>query len=424
MRNLILTLISSLMLTSAAFGQFDVTINVTDLNSGLPLSGATVSLNGGINSTNGSGDALFPGINDGTYSYNVSLDCYEGNTGSVTVSGGNITDNITLDPITINDVFFFLTEAGGPPFTLSGATVTLTDGNGFNESIVTGNPVGDLFEAVPYGDYTYTISKDCFVTGTGAVTVDCAGGVGVSVFTSIAANASNDVFFFLTEAGGPPFTLSGATVTLTDGNGFNESIVTGNPVGDLFEAVPYGDYTYTISKNCFVTGTGAVTVDCAGGVGTSVFTSIAANSSNDVFFFLTEAGGPPFTLSGATVTLTDGGTYNESIVTGNPVGDLFEAVPYGDYTYTITKECFETGTGAITVDCAGGVGTSVFTSIAAGAFPEDIDGNGIVDIADFLQLNSAFGTECDGCPEDIDGNGIVDISDFLMLNSAFGQICD
>jgi hypothetical protein len=56
--------------------------------------------------------------------------------------------------------------------------------------------------------------------------------------------------------------------------------------------------------------------------------------------------------------------------------------------------------------------------------PEDINGDGIVDIQDFIQLNSAFGSSCDDCPEDINRDGVVDITDFIQFNSAYGELCE
>jgi hypothetical protein len=55
--------------------------------------------------------------------------------------------------------------------------------------------------------------------------------------------------------------------------------------------------------------------------------------------------------------------------------------------------------------------------------PSDITGDGVVNIDDFLALNSAFGNVCSGCPADITGDGVVNIDDFLALNSAFGTVC-
>ncbi len=56
--------------------------------------------------------------------------------------------------------------------------------------------------------------------------------------------------------------------------------------------------------------------------------------------------------------------------------------------------------------------------------PADIVPNGIVDIDDFLAINSAFGISCSDCPEDLNGDGDVNIDDFLILNSNFGNDCN
>jgi len=54
----------------------------------------------------------------------------------------------------------------------------------------------------------------------------------------------------------------------------------------------------------------------------------------------------------------------------------------------------------------------------------DIDGNGGVDVADFLMINSDFGAPCPGCATDLDGDGVVGINDFILFNSEFGSSCN
>jgi hypothetical protein len=57
--------------------------------------------------------------------------------------------------------------------------------------------------------------------------------------------------------------------------------------------------------------------------------------------------------------------------------------------------------------------------------PADIDRNGLVNVNDFIALNSQFGMICNGyCPADINGDGVVGIDDFIMLNSAYGTPCE
>ncbi len=75
----------------------------------------------------------------------------------------------------------------------------------------------------------------------------------------------------------------------------------------------------------------------------------------------------------------------------------------------VVTDGYELATGAIVDPC--------------GTCPEDITGNGVVNIDDFLALNSAFGTACADCAEDLTGDGLVNIDDFLALNSAYAQSC-
>ncbi len=48
--------------------------------------------------------------------------------------------------------------------------------------------------------------------------------------------------------------------------------------------------------------------------------------------------------------------------------------------------------------------------------PADINGDGVVDVLDLLQLLSAWGP-CPDCPEDLNGDGVVDVLDLLILLS-------
>ena len=263
-----------------------------------------------------------------------------------------------------NDVFFFLSVAGGPPVPVNGASINLTDGAAFDQTITSGaNPLGDVFENVPFGMYTYSVSKDCLNTAMGSVNVDANGGMGVSEFVALTEETENDVFFFLSVVGGPPTPVNGASINLTDGGAFDQTITSGaNPLGDVFENVPVGMYSYTVSKDCLVTATGSITVAClGGGMGVSEFVALTEETENDVFFFV----GSPLTISGATVNMTGPNGYDETLITGNPIGDVFENVPFGVYNYTITKDCFETVTGSVTVEClGGGMGVSVFENPA------------------------------------------------------------
>lgn len=68
----------------------------------------------------------------------------------------------------------------------------------------------------------------------------------------------------------------------------------------------------------------------------------------------------------------------------------------------------DTGDGILTIDCEQGT-----------VCPEDLNGDGFVDVSDLLQLLGAWGS-CPACVEDINGDGVVDVSDLLQLLGAWG----
>ena len=381
------------LLATVTSAQFDATITVTDMVSGLPLQDANVLLDGNFQTTDALGAALFSGLADATYDYSVQKGCYVDGSGSITIAGTNVAEGVALEPLTANAVFFFV----GSPLTIPGATVTLTDGADYNETLETGAPFGDIFENVPFGEYSYSISIPCYEPVSGNVTVDCTGnGDGIAVFVEPVALTANAVFFFV----GSPLTITGATVTLMDGADYNETLETGAPFGDIFENVPLGEYNYSISIPCYEPVSGNVTVDCTGnGDGIAVFVEPVALTANAVFFFV----GSPLTIAGATVTLTDGADYNETLETGAPFGDIFENVPFGEYSYSISIPCYEPVSGNVTVDCTGnGDGIAVFVE------PTAI----VIDATVTLAANTLTATEsgldyqwvdCDNANTPIDG---------------------
>ncbi|MCH8152565.1 MAG: hypothetical protein IH830_09365 [Planctomycetes bacterium] len=63
----------------------------------------------------------------------------------------------------------------------------------------------------------------------------------------------------------------------------------------------------------------------------------------------------------------------------------------------------------------------LFDAAGASACPWDLDGNGVVNVLDLLEVVHNFGP-CDGeCPADFDGDGIVDVSDLLALIANLGE---
>ncbi|MBK7286530.1 MAG: T9SS type A sorting domain-containing protein [Flavobacteriales bacterium] len=355
MRTLYIPLVFAALAAVSASAQHSATITVTDLGSGMPVENATVSLDGNFIATDPAGQAIFPGLADDTYDYSVFATCYNEGSGSVTIAGADGASSVMLDPLSTNNVFFFI----GDPLAITGATVQVTDGADYNASFVTSDPFGgEILADVPYGDISYTISAPCYATVTGMVTVDCNNGDGIAVFENPAPATTNNVFFFI----GDPLAITGATVQVTDGADYNASFVTSDPFGgEILADVPYGDISYTISAPCYATVTGTVTVDCNNGDGIAVFENPAPATTNNVFFFI----GDPLAITGATVQVTDGADYNASFVTSDPFGgEILADVPYGDISYTISAPCYATLTGTVTVDCNNGDGIAVFENPA------------------------------------------------------------
>ena len=73
------------------------------------------------------------------------------------------------------------------------------------------------------------------------------------------------------------------------------------------------------------------------------------------------------------------------------------------------------------------VSQAMLTFTAAAACPGDFDGNGMVNLSDFLAFAGAFGTRSGttnyDARVDMDGNGAIDLSDFLAFAGVFGTTC-
>ncbi len=69
------------------------------------------------------------------------------------------------------------------------------------------------------------------------------------------------------------------------------------------------------------------------------------------------------------------------------------------------------------LDSADNLGAGKDLSFTVGAIPGDLNGDGVVGVADLLILLANWGpcADCDDCPADLDGNCTVGVSDLLIL---------
>ncbi len=100
------------------------------------------------------------------------------------------------------------------------------------------------------------------------------------------------------------------------------------------------------------------------------------------------------------------------------VGQVFTGPNASDGT---TLALAESGTATATP-------SGVINALQVSACPGDFDGNGRVDLADFLALTGAFGARSGeakyNAVMDMDGSGAIDIRDFLAFAGVFGTTCE
>ena len=297
-----------------------------------------------------------------------------------------------------NNVYFFV----GSPLATLDATVELSDGAGYYQSFVTSDPWGGEFIAdVPFGTYTYTISKACHETVTGSVEVDANDGQGVSVFANLVESSTNNVYFFV----GSPFALLDATVELSDGAGYYQSFVTSDLWGGEYIAdVPYGTYTYTISKSCYETITGSVDVVCNDGMGVSVF-------ATPVELTLDMTVTSQFGVLSAVAMLADY-QWVDCDAGNSPVmaatGATFAPSNSGTFAVQISVDGCMQQSSCVSVSVA--EGCTYDSALNYNALAVHDDGS-----CEFAP---------DGCAADLDGDGTVATADLLSFLTEFGAICN
>ena len=265
MRKFYTILLALFLGMTAVHAQHDVTIHVTDAMSSLPIENAFVSFDNMFMDTDVNGNVTFTGVPDGDYSYSVSYTCYDLGTGLVSVSGADFTEEAMINPLSTNSVFFFI----GSPFGELDVLVELIGNDGYYSSFITteffgGESIGD----VPFGEYTYVLSKSCHATVSGTIIVECNNGDGIAIFDQPTPATSNNVFFFIGEL----LAELDVYVELIGPDGYYASFTTSDPWGaEMIADVPFGEYTYILSKSCHTTVSGTVMVDCNNGDGIAIF---------------------------------------------------------------------------------------------------------------------------------------------------------
>ena len=137
-----------------------VTLTVTDGTD--PVEGATVIFNSLESTSSSDGTVTYEEVVDGTYDYSVAMAGYVAATGTITVSGADVAEAVTLTAV--YQVSLTIVDGGGSP--VAGASVT------FDGVSATSDADGMAsFSEVVDGTYNYSVEHADYIGQTGSVTV-------------------------------------------------------------------------------------------------------------------------------------------------------------------------------------------------------------------------------------------------------------
>lgn len=351
---------------------FTVTFNVVD-EDGNPFANANINISDTDLATDASGVATIL-LADGEYPYTASAAGYADVVDTLTVSGGEITENITL--YEAYNMTFVVTDGSNPiegAFVVVGGAVLNTDANG-EASINALN-----------GTYYYTVTKAYFETVSGEITID-----GADVIENVVINLVYYVDFNISNENSDP--IEGADITIGD-----STIIT-NASGFASIELKDGTYNYSVVKDGYETIDDSFIVN-----GENIIineTMIIPILTYTVTFTVKDQ--DDVLLEGALVELTDGSD-NWTATTDINGMVSFTDMANGNYDYSVSMTDYESTTGQIAV--------------------ADADVNEIVNIQ-FVSINNVENIEFTVYPNP--GNGVFHIETDgtyqLLIYNAIGNI--
>lgn len=334
-----------------ATGGGDVALENVKIMLSEPTTGFSYSV-----TTDATGMAAFTDVYYGTYDYTISLYGYED------VIGQFVVNDDTVDP---DDVY--MTALSSMTFDVTvldnavgveGASINIVANSIYTFDATTdANGIGN-FTDVFYGEYTYTIIAPGYYTATDVFQVDAGINTGLEVTLTPIETAAFDfnIFELVNNVDIP---MEGALIELVDDSGTNTANTTyeysattdANGTGS-FTDVYYGEYDYTITLDGYITVEGTITVNVdAEGTTTVEYLMPGATVSFEVYdsSIGDETSGGELTYCYFNLVNEESVTINGSYGNSGATRDFVE-IPYGTYTYKITKYGFAAYEGEIVVD--------------------------------------------------------------------------
>ncbi len=239
---------------------YSVTFNVNSIAKSIP--GVIITFNG---TTNKMDVTTITGVKNGTYAYTVAAAGFTSVSGSVTVKGANVTENVNLSAIIMTyTVNFNITDGTNA---LAGAKVTFVDST-YTSDVNGSVKIADVKDGV----YTYSVVFDGYNSATGSVTV--AGRDVTEKVTLTAVVLTHSVTFNVTDGANP---IPNATITFdsTDYTVTNEGSV-------IITGIEDGIYGYDVKADGYLETTGEVIVSGSDVSEDVVLKTVEIQSENQV----------------------------------------------------------------------------------------------------------------------------------------------
>ena len=230
--------------TPVLLEEHTITFVVTDIDSGSPVPGAIIDIDGGEITTNNDGEATVELI-DGTYSYTVTAVYYQDASGSVTVEGSDVTEEVEMEQELWNYSFIVSNTVTGEP--IEGAIIEVLD------ETATTDESGQASVLLPAGG-----GQDFYVEADG---YEHASGTTASEPFFIAEVGmmplSGEVLFnvYNEETEEP---IQGAEIDLED-----QDVLITDENGQAETTLYYGDYSAEVSADGFDPASGTFEVNSA-----------------------------------------------------------------------------------------------------------------------------------------------------------------